>query len=80
MTADHFDQVLMALLNRRPFRPFTVELHGGERFEVDHPNSTVFREGFGIYLKPGNVPVYFDHESVNQVINDLANTSSGQES
>jgi hypothetical protein len=79
MTAEHFDQLIDTLLERRPFRPFTVEIQNGERFEVDHPRSTVVRDGFAIYLKPGNVPVYFDHESVNQVIDFLADSNTAPE-
>jgi hypothetical protein len=43
MTAENFDALLTTFLNRRPFQIFTVELHGGKRFEIDHPLATVVR-------------------------------------
>ena len=74
MTADNFDNVLAGLTQRKPFRVFTVELHGGERFEVDHPGALVVRDGVAVFLAPGGVPIWFDHESVNQIIGATANT------
>lgn len=68
MTAENFEKVLQAMMNRKPFKPFTVELHGGERFEIDHPRATVLRQGVAVFMGPGPVPIYFDHDSVNQII------------
>ena len=75
MTADNFDQILDGLRQHQPFRVFTVELHGGRRFEVDHPGALVIRDGVAVFLAPGGVPVLFDHESVNQFIAAPANTA-----
>ena len=68
MTADNFANVLEGLRQLQPFRVFTVELHGGRRFEVDHPGALVVRDGVAVFLAPGGVPIWFDHESVNQII------------
>lgn len=68
MTAENFDEVFRAMLARRPFRVFTVQLHTGERFEIDHPTAVAHRGGLAIYIAPGSVPHWFDHESVSQVI------------
>ena len=76
MTAEHFELLFEALNSRSPFQPFTVELIGGDRFEVDHPRAMVVRDGVAVYLKPGGVPVWFDHESVTQIISDIADTSA----
>ena len=75
MTSEHFDQLLIALQERQPFRPFTVELAGGNQFEVDHPRAMVMRDGVAVYLKPGGIPVWFDHDSVTQIVDDIANKS-----
>ncbi|MBW3600529.1 MAG: hypothetical protein KY475_25100 [Planctomycetes bacterium] len=75
MTSDHFEQIFEALHERRPFQPFTVELVGGDRVEVDHPRAMVVRDGVAVYLRPGGVPEWFDHESVAQVIEDIAGAS-----
>jgi hypothetical protein len=66
MTADNFDHVLQELRQQQPFRVFTVELHGGRRFAVDHPGALVTREGVAVFIAPGGIPILFDHDSVNQ--------------
>ena len=78
MTAENFDQVLIALNQRTPFQVFTVELHGGQRFEIDHPRAMVVRDGVAVFLAPGGVPIWFDHDSVNQIIGASANTLSDE--
>lgn len=68
MTAENFSNTLEGLRQLQPFRVFTVELHGGRRFEVDHPGALVVRDGVAVFLAPGGVPIWFDHESDNQII------------
>ena len=76
MTAENFDKALNSLAEKKPFTVFTVELHGGQRFEVDHPRALVVREGVAVFLAPGGVPILFDHDSVNQIIVAPSNTPS----
>lgn len=71
MQVDNFDGALTAFINRSPFRPFTVALVNGDRFEVDHPRALVVRDGVAVYVGPGGVPVLFDHEGVSQFVGDL---------
>jgi hypothetical protein len=78
MTVENFDSMLNGLLTRRPYQVFTVELHGGERFEVDYPGTIAFRDGAAVFVAPGGIPHLFDHDSVNQFI--AAGTSSISES
>ena len=75
MTADNFTNVLDGLQQLQPFRVFTVELQGGQRFEVDHPTALVVRDGVAVFLAPDGVPVWFDRESVNQIIGTPANSA-----
>jgi hypothetical protein len=75
VTEAHFEQILEALSERSPFRPFTVELVGGHQFEVDQPRATVVRDGVAVYLRPGGVPVWFDHDSVTKIVEDLADVA-----
>jgi hypothetical protein len=75
MTAENFDKLLEALSQRKPFRVFTVELTGGHRFEVDHPRAIVIRDGVAVFLAPGGIPIWFDHESVSQIEGAPANPS-----
>lgn len=78
MTAENFDRVLQALRQRQPFHVFTVELHGGHRFGVDHPGAVVVRDGVAVFIAPGGVPIWFDHESVNQIVGAPAGSSTEQ--
>jgi len=48
----------------------------GDRHEVDHPDALAVRDGLALFAGPGNVPVIFDHESVSQIIGNLANTGA----
>jgi hypothetical protein len=75
---NHFDQTLSAFMERRPFKPFTVALVNGDRFEVDHPKALVFRDGVAIYVAPGGFPVIFDHEGVSQFIGDLMGQANAE--
>jgi hypothetical protein len=72
MTADDFNQTLAAFQQRAPFRPFTVVLTSGTRFEIDHPGALVFRDGVAVFVGPGGVPVILDHEGVEHLVGDLA--------
>jgi hypothetical protein len=76
MLAESFDSTLNAFMSRTPFQPFTVALINGDRLEVDHPKSLVWRDGVAIYVAPGGIPTIFDHEGVNQFIGDLMGPSS----
>jgi hypothetical protein len=75
MTADNFDKVLEGLRQPQPFHVFTVELNTGRRFEVDHPGALVVRDGVAVFIAPGGVPIWFDHESVSQIVGAPASSS-----
>jgi hypothetical protein len=71
MEVDHFDRSLNAFKKRKPFRPFTVVMVDGDRFEVDYPDALVVRDGMAVYIAAGGVPILFDHEGVSQFVGDL---------
>lgn len=75
MTIENFDAVLRGLRQLEPFQVFTVELHGGRRFEVDHPGALTTRDGVAVFLAPGGVPILFDHYSVVNFIAAPASSS-----
>ncbi|MGL6097868.1 MAG: hypothetical protein ACRC7O_18960 [Fimbriiglobus sp.] len=68
MTADNFTRILNSLRLNQPSTVFTVELNGGRRFEVDHPGALVVRDGVAVFLAPGGLPIWFDHESVLRIV------------
>ncbi len=76
MTQDNFMGMLQELRSRQPYKVFTVELHGGQRFEVDHPGALIARDGVAVFLAPGGVPKWFDHESVLQFIGAGSNAET----
>ncbi len=76
MTSDNFQHVIGAIFARQPFHPFTVVLQGGERFEVDHPNAMATRDGVAVFFAPGGIPIWFDHDSVTQIISDTAGAAA----
>jgi hypothetical protein len=68
VTTDNFDKALTALQDIRPFQPFSIELIGGRRFEVDGPHTHVVRHGVAVFVAPGGHPILFDHDSVLRII------------
>ncbi len=48
MEASNFDNTPMAFRRRTPYRPFTVVLVNGDRFEVDHQKALAVRDGGGV--------------------------------
>lgn len=70
MTSDHFERTLRAFQKRAPFKVFTVELLSGQRFQVDHPEALVLRDGVAVFVAKGGFPVLFDHEGVSQVLGE----------
>lgn len=75
MTVDNFEESLTALMDRKSFRVFTIELHGGTRFEIDHPRAAIWRNGAAIFISPGGTPIWFDNERVNQIIEAPTNAA-----
>lgn len=76
MTPDNFDRSLRAFQRRTPFKAFTVELVSGDRFQVDHPEALVLRDGVAVFVARGGVPVLFDHEGVSQLLGETIPNSA----
>jgi hypothetical protein len=68
MTRENFEQTLEYFTERRPFQPFTLELNGGERLEIDHVKGIAWGEGKGVFVGPGGLLRIFDNEGVLQII------------
>jgi len=68
MSPDDFEVVLRAFNHRRPFRPFQIELHSGDRLRAPHPESIRrFRDVF-ILGEPDFGNRIFSSWAVSQVI------------
>lgn len=76
MDRETFTETIRVCRNRTPFQPFTVALVNGDRYGVDFPDALAVRDGLAIYVGPGRVPIFFDHEGVSQVIGDLSSRAA----
>ena len=72
MSPETFVATIATYRDRRPFKPFTVELVSGRRIEIDFPEAVIVREGVAAALLPGGVPVVFDWEGVAGILGDPA--------
>ena len=73
MELERFVETVTALKYRKPYHPFTIVLDNGNRHEIDFADAILVREGLVIFAAPRGIPVLFDHDSVSEVIGDLAN-------
>lgn len=78
MRADEFTATVRVLTERRPFRPYTIVLVNGERYQIDYPLAISMGNGFAVHIAPGNVPVFLDHDAVSQIIGDFVPTPDDQ--
>ena len=64
MQSEGFERSLRTLTRRQPFLPFTVELTSGSRFQVDHPEALMVRNGVAVYFAADGEIMLFDHDTV----------------
>ena len=67
MKADDSAIALWKSAARDGFRPFVVELNGGARIEVSHPEALALRGDFAVYIDRDKTVTFLDHESVARV-------------
>lgn len=77
MDSNVFEGTLRAFKQRKPFQPFTIVTMSGQRHEIDHPEALAIRGGVALFVGPGPIPVIFDHQSVDEVVGDLAGNATG---
>jgi hypothetical protein len=71
MTREEFRKQLTLQLKRTPYRPFTVVLNTGERFEVDEPQYVAHNipdNGSGAAYLAADDVFLFNHEDVKEFI------------
>lgn len=74
MDRDRLDNTIEAFKRQMPFHPFTIVMTNGNRFEADHHNAVICRNGHGVFMSPGAIPIFFDHDTVSEIVGDLANS------
>lgn len=72
MDRETFAGAIRTFKQRTPYRPFTVVTMSGGRYEIDHPEAILERDGVALFAGPGGIPVIFDHEGVSEVVGDLS--------
>jgi hypothetical protein len=75
MERANFERALQAFVERRPFKPFRVELASGARFTVDHPEALANRGAVAFIDAQGNFTL-FDSTGVTQVTEAIGNGPS----
>jgi hypothetical protein len=75
MTQETFERSLRAFSQRRPFKPFLVELASGARFTVDHPEALAQRGPAAVYINPDGEYTLFDSTMVTQLADVASNGS-----
>jgi hypothetical protein len=75
MTEETFERSLKAFSQRRPFKPFLVELASGPRFTVDHPEALAQRGPAAVYISPDGEYTLFDNTMVTQMADAAGNGS-----
>jgi hypothetical protein len=76
MTEKTFESSLKAFSQRRPFKPFLVELASGSRFTVDHPEALAQRGPAAVYISRDGEYTLFDNTMVTQMADVAANGSN----
>ena len=72
MHRETFDEALLGFKRRTPYQPFKIVTVSGDRYEIDHPEAILVRDGVALFKGPSGVIAIFDHEGVSQVVGDLA--------
>jgi hypothetical protein len=70
MEFGQFERSLRAFQRRTPFRAFTVAFGNGDRFQVDHPEALILRDGVAVFIAAGGVPTLFDHSRVSEFVGE----------
>jgi hypothetical protein len=73
MKEEVFERSLRAFSQRKPFKPFLVELASGALLTIDHPEALVHRGRAAMYIdREGNFTL-FDNEGVTQLADIAGN-------
>jgi len=75
MKEETFERSLRVFSQRRPFKPFLVELASGARFTVDHPEALAQRGPAAVYINPDGEYTFFDNTMVTQMADVAGNGS-----
>jgi hypothetical protein len=75
MMLEGFQRALGAFTQRRPFRPFAIDLTNGDSIPVSHPEAVMLRGDVVVCTRPDRTHAVFDGPSVCQ-LRDLSRPPS----
>ena len=77
MKTVEFQRSLRTFLDRRPFKPFLIELDDGETFVVGQPTAVNYREGeTALYFHTDGNMDFVNSEAVRRIV-ELVPASAG---
>jgi hypothetical protein len=77
MREDNFERSLRAFRQRKPFRPFLVELASGAQIIVHHPEALAHHGRAAVYISPDGEFTLLDNTMVTRVSDIQRNGSKG---
>ncbi len=75
MTEDTFERSLRAFRQRKPFKPFLVELASGAQIIVHHPEALAHHGRAAVYINPDGDFTLLDNTMVTRV-SDISGNGS----
>jgi hypothetical protein len=75
MKEEVFERTLKAFSQRKPFKPFLVELVSGTQLTVDHPEALVHRGRAGMHVDQEGNFTLFDNGGVSRLADIKSNGS-----
>jgi hypothetical protein len=77
MTEDNFERSLRAFRQRKPFKPFLVELASGTQIVIHHPEALAHHGRAAVYINPDGEFTLLDNTMVTQVSDITGNGTRG---
>jgi hypothetical protein len=68
MTANDLERAVRALARQRPFRPFLIEFHSGDRLLVSHPEAVIRDGELFLHRGPDRSRRVFSGLGISQII------------
>ena len=77
MKEDTFERSLRAFCQRKPFKPFLVELISGAQLTIEHPEALVYRGRAAMHIDQQGNFTLFDNEGVTKLADISGNGTKG---
>lgn len=78
MQEENFDRSIRAFRQRKPFKPFLVELASGTQVIVEHPEALAHRGRAAVYINPDGEFTLLDNTMVTRLADVSGNGPKGR--